>query len=187
MSSEYLQITAFCAYLGSWLALAITAVVAAIPRRRRQATTSVAMTAPVIAGTVLQGVSALPITLFLKDGPLRPRVFELVGTLALAPLAAVLFGWAIWSLRSEADAKTVITGGAYACVRHPMYLAFFAMLLATGLLASAGATLVASIVLYVVGSELRIASEEAELEETFPADYAQYRLKTRWRYLPGLR
>ena len=68
-----------------------------------------------------------------------------------------------------------------------MYLSFLAMLLATGLLASAGFKLVVATVLYLLGSEMRIASEEAELEEKYPAAYAQYRRKTRWRYLPGLR
>ena len=145
------------------------------------------MTAPVITGMLLQSTAALPITLSLSDGPLRPRTFELIGTLALAPLGAALFVWALWSVRSDAEAKRLVTGGAYAWLRHPMYLAFLAMLLATGLLASAGLKLVAATVLYLAGSELRIASEEAELRERFPADYAQYRLKTRWRYLPGLR
>jgi protein-S-isoprenylcysteine O-methyltransferase Ste14 len=187
VSIEHLRIAAFCAYLGSWVVLGATAIVGAIPRRGRRAVVPAGMTTPVIVGTLLQSISALPITLFLRDGPLRPQVYELVGTLALAPFAAVLFGWAIWSLRSDTGAKTLITDGAYAWLRHPMYLAFLGMLVATGLLASAGAALVASIILYVVGSELRISSEEAELEAQFPADFAQYRLKTRWRYLPGLR
>jgi protein-S-isoprenylcysteine O-methyltransferase Ste14 len=79
------------------------------------------------------------------------------------------------------------TGGAYAWLRHPTYLAFLAMLIATGLVTSAGPKLVAAVILYLVGSELRIAYEETELAEKFPADYAQYRLRTRWRSLPGLR
>lgn len=187
MSIEQLRTTAFCVYLAAWLVLATTAMVASIPRRRRQTAASVRMTAPVIVGMLLQSTAALPITLSLRDGPLLPRAFELVGTLALAPLAAALFGWAIRSVRSDATSKTLVTEGAYAWLRHPMYLAFLGMLLATGLIVSAGLTLVAASVLYVAGSELRIASEEAELEEKFPADYAQYRLNTRWRYLPGLR
>jgi protein-S-isoprenylcysteine O-methyltransferase Ste14 len=72
-------------------------------------------------------------------------------------------------------------------MRHPIYAAFLAMLLATGLLTSAGLILVAATVLYMAGSEFRIGSEEAKLAENFPASYAQYRLQTRWLYLPGLR
>ena len=80
-----------------------------------------------------------------------------------------------------------MTHGVYAWMRHPIYLAFLAMLLATGLLASAGRGLLVAVVMYLAGSELRIASEEEDLARTFRAEYEQYRLRTRWRYLPGLR
>jgi protein-S-isoprenylcysteine O-methyltransferase Ste14 len=71
--------------------------------------------------------------------------------------------------------------------RHPIYSSFLAMLVATGLLVSGGFKLVVAVGLYLAGSEFRIASEEAEMAEKFPADYEQYRLRTPWRYLPGLR
>ena len=80
-----------------------------------------------------------------------------------------------------------MTHGVYARMRHPIYLAFLAMLLATGLLASAGQGLLIAVALYLTGSELRIASEEEDLAREFAAEYEQYRLRTRWRYLPGLR
>ena len=145
------------------------------------------MTTPVIAGMLMQGTSALPISLSLQDGPLRPRTFEMIGTIVLALVAAVLFGWAVGSARHHSDANKLVTGGAYKWLRHPMYLAFLAMLVATGFLASAGVKLLVAVVIYIAGSELRIATEEAELLDRFPGDYARYRLQTRWRYLPGLR
>jgi hypothetical protein len=43
------------------------------------------------------------------------------------------------------------------------------------------------VVLYVAGTELRITSEEGALEKQFPTEYEEYRLKTRWTYVPGLR
>ena len=43
-----------------------------------------------------------------------------------------------------------------------------------------------SVLLYVIGSELRLAPEEAELADRYP-DYAAYRARTRFRYLPGIR
>ena len=68
-----------------------------------------------------------------------------------------------------------------------MYSAFLAMLLATGLVVSARLTLIAAVVLYVAGTELRIASEEGALVKQFPTESEEYCLKTRWRYVPGLR
>jgi protein-S-isoprenylcysteine O-methyltransferase Ste14 len=136
---------------------------------------------------LLQGSSALPISLSLPDGPLRTGTAELIVTLGLAPLAVVLFCWALWSARKDSEGQWLITTGPYAWLRHPMYFAFLAMLIATGLLVSARVALGIATVLYVVGSELRIAAEETDLASRFPADYAEYRRTTKWRYLPGLR
>jgi protein-S-isoprenylcysteine O-methyltransferase Ste14 len=182
-----LRVITFCVFLAAWLFLAAVAIAGAIPRLRRQAAAPIDLSFPAIVGMLLQAVAALPITLSLTDGPLRPRTLELVGTLALAPFAAALFAWALRSGRRETGAKALVTRGAYAWMRHPIYLAFLAMLLATGFIASAGLKLIVATALYVAGSELRIASEEAELQEQFRDDYGEYRRKTRWRYLPGLR
>lgn len=186
MLIEQLRVAAFCVYLAAWLVLAIAAVAGAIPRRRRHAG-SFRITVMVIVGIFLQGAAALSITLSMSDSPLRPQMLESAGTLTLAPLAASLFVWALRSTPNTADAETLATRGAYAWLRHPIYLAFLAMLVATGLITSGGPKLVVAVALYLAGSELRIASEEADLAEKFPADYAQYRLRTRWRYLPGIR
>ena len=53
-------------------------------------------------------------------------------------------------------------------MRNPLYLAFLAMLVATGFLISGGIKLILPVLLYLAGSELRIASEERELAEKFP-------------------
>jgi len=141
----------------------------------------------VLIGTLLQVTAAFAITRSMKDGPLRPRTIELTGVLVLALLGAALFVWALKSVPRDADADTLVTSGAYAWLRHPIYLAFLAMLVATGLVLSAGIKLILPILLYVAGSELRIASEEEDLAGKFPEDYKEYRRRTRWRYIPGLR
>jgi protein-S-isoprenylcysteine O-methyltransferase Ste14 len=187
MSLEPLRAAAFCAYLSAWFVLAIGALVGGLSRRHRQATTSVHISVPVIVGTLLQGAGALAITLSLGKGPLRPKTYELIGALALAPLGAALFVWALRSARNIAEAESLVTTGAYAWMRHPIYAAFLAMLFATGLLTSAGVSLFAATVLYLAGSEFRIVSEEATLAKNFPSGYAQYRLRTRRLYLPGVR
>jgi protein-S-isoprenylcysteine O-methyltransferase Ste14 len=187
MPIEPLRIAAYCTYLAAWLVFAISAFIRAIPARSAEAKTPFLVTVPVVAGTLLQAVSALPITLALPEGPLRPRTFELAAALALAPLGAALFVWANRSAPHHAGQGTLVTQGAYRWLRHPIYLAFLAMLLATGLLASSVLRLAVAVAFYLAGSELRIATEEAELAERFPGEFGQYRLRTRWRYLPGLR
>jgi protein-S-isoprenylcysteine O-methyltransferase Ste14 len=180
-----LKIAAYCSYLASWLVFAIAALIGALPRLRRA--TPAVITAPAVIGTLLQILAAFVITRSMSSGPLRPRTFELAGALILAPLGAALFVWALRSVPRDAGADTLVTGGAYAWLRNPMYLAFLAMLIATGLLVAGGIKLVLPVLLYVAGSELRIASEEDELARKFPESYALYKTRTRWRYIPGIR
>ncbi len=181
------RIAAFCVYLAAWVVLAIAAAVGAIPRLQRVASGATRITVPDLVGMLLQGCAALATTLSMKPGPLRPGDLALAGTLVLSPLAAGLFVWALRSAPENTGTETLATGGAYAWLRHPIYSAFLAMLVATGLLVSGGLKLIPALGLYLAGCELRIASEEMDLDERFPGSYAQYRLRTRWRYLPGLR
>jgi protein-S-isoprenylcysteine O-methyltransferase Ste14 len=142
---------------------------------------------PDLVGMLLQGCAAMAITLSMETGPLHPGPAALAGALVLELLAPALFIWALRSAPREANAETLVTNGAYAWLRHPIYAAFFALLVATGLLVSTGIKLVLAVGLYVFGSELRIASEEVDLTERFPETYARYCHATPWRYLPGLR
>ncbi len=159
----------------------------ALPRLRRQAAGPSVITARVLAGSVLQVVAAVVITESMDSGPLRAGKFELAGALVLAPLGAALFIWALRSAAWDAGGDTLVTGGAYLWLRNPIYLAFLAMLVATGLLISDGVKLIVPVLLYLAGTELRIASEETELARKFPEGFALYRSRTRWRYFPGLR
>lgn len=185
MPSNPLRIAAFGVYLGSWLVLASAAIASAFPRLRQVSdAVNIGASAPVIIGTLLQIAAAAMITVSMNAGSLHPEIWELVGTLLLAPFGASLFVWAIWSAPSDAD--VLVTVGAYRWLRHPMYLSLFAMLLATGLLASSGMILLAAAGCYLVGSKLRIDWEEAELVRKFPIDFPRYSLRTPWRCLPGL-
>jgi len=191
MPSHLLKIAAYCAYLASWVVFAVVATAGAFPRLRRQASVPTVMTAPVLIGTVLQVLAAFAMTRSMPTGPLHPGMFELAGALLLAPLGAALFTWSLQSVPKDANGNTLVntlvTGGAYRWLRHPIYLAFLAMLVATGFLISGGIKIILPVLLYLGGSELRIASEENELAQKYPEDYAKYRSRTRWRYLPGLR
>ncbi len=182
-----LKIAAYLAYLASWIAFAIAALMGAWPRLRRQAAVPVTITAPVLIGSLLQVLAALAMTRLMPSGPLHPGTFELAGALVVAPFGAAFFAWALHSVPKDVGEGTLVTGGAYAWMRHPIYLAFLAMLVATGFLISGGVKMILPVLLYIGGSELRIASEENELAQKFPEGYAQYRSRTRWRYLPGLR
>lgn len=171
-----LRVAAFVAYLAALLVVAGAALFG-IARGRGLVST---ISAQGVIGTLLQLAAAALVSRALPDGPLRPQAWELAGLLLVAPLSAWLFVWAqIPAARSTGE---LVTDGAYAWVRHPMYLAFLGLLLATGLVVTARWLLLPAVAIYLAGTELRIAVEEVGL-----ANYAAYRSRVRWRYLPGLR
>lgn len=182
-----MRIAAFSAYLSAWVVFAGGSLAGAIPKIQRQAASTINLKVPVVVGTVLQVVSVFAITLRLGAGALTSEPLALMGILVLAPSSAALFVWALKSALRNPGTDVLVTHGAFGWVRHPMYLAFFMMLIATGLLMPSPGRLCAAIFLYLAGSELRIASEEKDLSERFHAEYEQYCRRTRWRYLPGVR
>lgn len=186
---QTLKLATYSAYLTSWLIVTIAAVAGALPRflKPSEDPKPTTISAPTIIGTILQILAAFTITNSLPKGNLQPTNSELLATLFLSPLSAALFVWALRSVPKNADPDQLITTGAYRWLRHPIYLAFLLLLLASGLLISAGTNLILSTALYLFGSELRIALEESELTARFPTAYPQYCKQTRWRYLPGLR
>ncbi len=182
MPPNALRITAYCAYLAAWLAFIAGAAIGAMPAIRRRSASAVLITPPTAIGALLQVASAMALTLSMTPGPLRPPPLHLAAVIALAPLGALLF---LWSLRSAHEG--LVTTGAYAVLRHPIYLAFFAMLLATGLLVTSLPKLAIAIVIYLAGTEMRVAEEERDLVNRHGDEFEQYSHHTRWRYLPGLR
>lgn len=184
-----LKIAAYCAYLAAWVIFALAAVAGAWPRRRDEDAPDegTGLKGPVIIGTALQVLAAIAITGFIPSGPLQPQPWEMAGALGLAPAGAALYVWALRSAPREAGRGLLVTSGAYRWLRHPMYLAFLAMLVATGLLVSCGPNLILPVLLYLGGSELRVSAEEMKLTARFPREYEEYRSRTRWRYFPGVR
>jgi protein-S-isoprenylcysteine O-methyltransferase Ste14 len=162
----------------------VAAVAGALPKLGKPATGK--FESPVIIGTLLQACAAFATTRMMPDGALHPQAYELIGALLLAPFGSALFVWALRSSTTGVEER-LVTEGAYSWLRHPIYLAFLALLLATGFLISAGTRLFLPVMLYIWGSELRIFSEERDLASKYGEEFAQYRKRTRWLYLPGLR
>src|ERR1700722_13394570 len=67
--------------------------------------------------------------------------------------------------------------GAYGIVRNPIYLGMFGILVATGLAVSRRQTFAVGVILFLIGTELRIRSEEKLLREAFSEQFAEYARK----------
>jgi protein-S-isoprenylcysteine O-methyltransferase Ste14 len=81
-----------------------------------------------------------------------------------------------WSFVARvADAHRLVTTGPYAIVRHPIYTAMLGLLVATGLTLSSLPALLLAVVVYAIGTAVRVRAEEALLLETFGDEYRLYR------------
>ena len=80
-----------------------------------------------------------------------------------------------WALVARVtEGHELVMQGPYAHVRNPIYLAMFGMLVATGLTVSRWQALLAGILVFLIGNEIRIRSEESLLQETFGAKFHDY-------------
>ena len=85
----------------------------------------------------------------------------------------------------SADHELVRTG-PYRFVRHPIYASMLGMLLAVGLVWTWWPRLIAGIIVFIAGTEVRVRAEDRLLEERFQDVFVAYRSRVR-AYIPGLR
>lgn len=97
-----------------------------------------------------------------------------IGSVLLIMSAVKTLGkeWSI-TARMVQDHK-LATKGPYARVRHPIYTGMLGMLVATGLAISDWIVLVAAIVVFAVGTWIRVRIEERLLRETFGPQFDEY-------------
>jgi protein-S-isoprenylcysteine O-methyltransferase Ste14 len=80
-----------------------------------------------------------------------------------------------WSLAARVvEGHKLVTQGPYSLVRNPIYTGMFGMLLATGLAVSHWIGLVIAVMVFAVGTMIRVRSEEKLLRETFGAEFDDY-------------
>jgi len=80
-----------------------------------------------------------------------------------------------WALMARViEGHELIQSGPFAVVRNPIYFAMLGMLIAVGLAVSRWPALLAAIVLYLLGTQIRIRAEEKLLRETFGAKFDDY-------------
>ncbi len=83
-----------------------------------------------------------------------------------------------WSVTARlVEGHKLVTAGPYGVVRNPIYTGMFGMLLATGLAISHWVALLAAIVVFAIGSAIRVRSEEKLLREAFGTEFDEYARK----------
>jgi len=80
-----------------------------------------------------------------------------------------------WALVARViEGHELIRRGPYAVVRNPIYLAMLGMLIATGLIVSRWQGLALATIVFMIGTEIRIRSEEKLLREALGSQFDEY-------------
>jgi protein-S-isoprenylcysteine O-methyltransferase Ste14 len=125
----------------------------------------------------------------------RSETVEIVPALLTAALA-VLSVWFVvaaartlgrqWSFAARVvEGHKLVTEGPYRVVRHPIYTGMLGMLLATCLATSYLVAIPFAVLVYVIGTLIRVRSEERLLRETFGPEFDDYARRVR-AFIPGL-
>jgi protein-S-isoprenylcysteine O-methyltransferase Ste14 len=80
----------------------------------------------------------------------------------------------------------LVTWGPYHLVRHPIYTSMLCMFCGTGLMIASWPLLLAGLPLFVIGTEIRVRTEERLLASQFGEHFQQYQ-RTVPAYIPFLR
>jgi protein-S-isoprenylcysteine O-methyltransferase Ste14 len=141
-----------------------------------------------ILGIALQGASYAAVWIIRRPWftPMFPHnrsvEIALAVTAMVLAVAAVWFcGAAVrtlgkqWSLAARVlEGHKLVTDGPYNVVRNPIYTGMFGMLLETGLAVSHWLGLSIAIVVFAIGTFIRVRSEEKLLGEAFGAEFDEY-------------
>ena len=124
-----------------------------------------------------------------------PKAAEIAATsltIAICAASVWLCGAAVrtlgkqWTYRARViEGHELITQGPYSLVRNPIYLGMFGMLLATGLAVGRWPVVVGAIIVFLIGTAIRIRSEERLLRQAFGEKFEEYARRV-WVFIPGI-
>lgn len=112
----------------------------------------------------------------------HPAAWRVIVSVALLSIAALLSWTATTALgvhlrfdaAVSADHELVRTG-PYAVIRHPIYASMLAVLLGTGVVLTPVPVFAAAIVLFLIGTEIRVRTEDRLLADHFGAQFHAYK------------
>lgn len=150
-------------------------------------------------GICLQGVSFGCISILKRplfspivDMPKAVEVIMAAVTIGIAIGSALLVFAAFRALgRQWAFTARLVVGhklimeGPYLWVRNPIYTAIFGMMIATGLAVSQWTAFPPAILVFIIGTVIRVRSEEKLLREAFGSEFDEYAHRVPV-FLPGI-
>jgi protein-S-isoprenylcysteine O-methyltransferase Ste14 len=184
MSLQFLPTLVFVIVMISWVAFAGTFLL-----RKRPPSPPDQKRAPgSLFGVALQGISYgivwgvhrpafTPIVAGSKPLEMVAGLLAIcaaVGSVWLTMMAVKTLGKE-WSVTARLiEGHQLATSGPYAYVRHPIYTGMLGMLVATGMAMSHWTALFVALVIFFVGTIIRVRSEEKLLREAFGKQFEDY-------------
>jgi protein-S-isoprenylcysteine O-methyltransferase Ste14 len=154
---------------------------------------SITVPGPTRVGLFLE-LAAIFLAFLLQNRPGdAPGIAQFVAAYLLGGLGVLLFWTSITHLGKQFrihaglyhDHELVRTG-PYAIVRHPIYCSILCMLVCTMLLVTRLEWAAVPMALFIVGTEIRVHSEDKLLASRFGAQFESYRKQVR-AYIPFVR
>ncbi len=149
-------------------------------------------------GILLQGAS-YPVVFSMMRSPFSqsfPLAADVV-LLFMAGCAGIASVWLAyeasnslglnWSLTAKiVEGHKLVTGGVYGIVRHPIYTAMLLLLVSQALVFGQWMILVPALIVFAIGTGIRVHEEEKLLKEAFGEEYNQYSRRVP-ALIPGLK
>lgn len=171
-----------------WLAWAYPFLFRAPHFQKRE---SVTVKGPTRIGVLLEAAGVVVASVH-TPGP-RTAPIALFGALVLSVIGSILSWTAVAHLGKQFRMHAglyvdheLVRSGPYGVVRHPIYASVLALLLATIVLLTPWKRALVSLALFVIGTEIRVRSEDRLLASRFGKEFAEYRKRVA-AYIPFVR
>jgi protein-S-isoprenylcysteine O-methyltransferase Ste14 len=185
-----LQIVALVELFLCWVAFSLAFVK---PRKQAAAQKTVTRAPASRWGIFLVMVSFALVWAYVRPVGFEKSRLSLMASMLLGPPSAAL-AWAAtrhlgkqWRYEAAlSEDHELIQTGPYHWLRHPIYASMLGMLLSTGFAWSWWPKLVAALIAFIAGTEIRVRAEDRLLAERFQETFTAYRSRVRG-YIPLIR
>lgn len=185
-----MQILGWTAVMVSWLAWAYPFIFRAPHNQKRQ---SITVIGPTRVGLFLECIAIFMAFTFHLPPDSPPGAERVIPALILGPIAALLAWTSVAHLGRQFrvhaglyEDHELVSTGPYGIVRHPIYASLLAMLLSTALVLTPWIWAMVAVAVFVLGTEIRVRTEDRLLESRFGAEFRDYQRAVR-AYVPFVR
>src|SRR5258708_1191331 len=147
----------------------------------RQKRPSLTRTGPTLAGLLLECLAIFIAFEWRLSPGGSPGAARIVAAAVLGPMAAVLSWSAVAHLGRQFRVNAglyedheLVRTGPYAIVRHPIYSSLLAILLCSLLVLTPWSVAAFALMLFLVGTEIRVHTEDKLLESRFGEEFRKY-------------